>query len=105
MLTEAVAKTKWCPLATASHTDPRAGFNGSGSPKVFPCIGSECMAWQWFGFPTDDAWIEAVRKASDELGDKHPSRANAAKHVSQNRVKYGLSMERAGFCGAFARSS
>ncbi len=104
MLTETEAKTKWCPLATASHTDPRAGFNDEDKrPKTFPCMGSSCMAWQWFGYPTDEVWQNAVATAAASIGDTSSSRSKAVKHVNANREQYGLSMDRLGFCGAFMR--
>lgn len=46
-MTEEDAKTKWCFAAVASHTNPRMGFDyGSENPKIFPCLGSACMAWR-----------------------------------------------------------
>lgn len=53
-MTEEEAKTKWCPHAVASHTDPRAGFRDDGRPKVHPCIGSACMAWRWNDVPNPE---------------------------------------------------
>lgn len=50
-MTEAEAKTKWCFAAVASHTNPRSGFGGDTSLKVFPCIASDCMAWRWSKVP------------------------------------------------------
>ena len=98
-VTEAQAREKWCPHAVASHTDPRAGFHDDGRPIVHPCIGSACMSWRWFGFPADDAYAEAVKKAAEEIDDKTSNRRNAAAHVNANREKYGLSTERLGYCG------
>ena len=58
------------------------------------------MAWRWLPLMVDDAWIEAVKKASLELGDKSPSRKIAAAHVNANRAQYGLPTEPfLGFCG------
>ena len=48
MTTEDEAKTKWCPHAVASHTDPRGGFRKGDEDRdpTFPCLGSACMAWR-----------------------------------------------------------
>lgn len=47
-MTEEEAKTKWCPQAVASHTNPRQGFDGEpGRLPIFPCIGSACAWWRW----------------------------------------------------------
>lgn len=63
MYTEEEAKTKWCPHAVASHTDPRAGFHNDGRPIQFPCIASACMAWRWTIAP---AYIGPERTMSHE---------------------------------------
>jgi len=61
-VTEEEAKTKWCPHAVASHTDPRAQ-TGYARPELgLPadtflhcCIGSACMAWRKTGAKFKDA--------------------------------------------------
>lgn len=42
-MTEEEAKTKWCPHAIASHTNPR---QHNGEVWLHNCIGSACMAWR-----------------------------------------------------------
>jgi hypothetical protein len=84
MLTEAEARTKFCLVQVPNYT----------------CLASDCMAWRYRPHPADDQWIEAVRKASEEIGDTSPNRMKAAKHVSQNRAKYGLPViPTHGWCG------
>jgi hypothetical protein len=49
MLTEAEAKTKWCPQI---RFDPAGGglWNNRGdSDGRCRCIASECMSWRWAG--------------------------------------------------------
>jgi hypothetical protein len=47
-LTEAEARTKWCPHAVASHTDPRRGFRKGHvfDDNCFACIASGCSQWR-----------------------------------------------------------
>ena len=45
-MTEEEAKTKWCPHAIASHTNPR---QHNGEVWLHNCIGSACMAWRKTG--------------------------------------------------------
>lgn len=72
LLTEDEAKTKWCPHAVASHTDPRRGFHAGETrdEHCFTCIASECMMWRW-GFR--DAKMGEARLAR-ALRDDPPTR-------------------------------
>lgn len=64
------------------------------------CIGSGCMAWRWRELMADEPFLAAVRTAAEEIGDASSSRHKAAKHVSENRAKYGLPMKPfVGWCG------
>lgn len=58
MLTEAEAKTKWCPFAriTLQHDGTNVSWNRicTDDDKLsltehVRCIASECMAWRWEG--------------------------------------------------------
>lgn len=55
-MTEQEAKTKWCPHAVASHTDPRKRI---GDGWLHACIGSACMAWRT---TTADDWADQFKK-------------------------------------------
>lgn len=68
LLTEDEAKTKWCPHAVASHTDPRRGFHAGETRDeyCFTCIASECMAWRWAGWRTKSLGFIAERPADDD---------------------------------------
>ncbi len=69
MHTESEAKTKWCPFAVASHTDPRGGFREMDEEdgyKTHPCIASKCMAWRWSQKPTPADHAFAASKPAEE---------------------------------------
>ncbi len=85
-MTEDEAKTKWCPQTGGSFSSN--------------CVGSYCMAWRWHPLMADQAWVDAVRKAAEEIGDTTPNRAKAARHVNANRETYGLPTQPfSGYCG------
>lgn len=47
-MTEAEAKTKWCPLARVLSTVGNFNIRNDGKrPDATRCVGSECMAWRW----------------------------------------------------------
>ena len=53
LMSEEVAKTKWCPMARVMNIQGQGGGNrwdGSGAPMDGPtncqCIASKCMMWQ-----------------------------------------------------------
>ncbi len=91
-MTEDDARMRCCVrLAPGGAAPPMAGGG---------CVASACMAWRWQPLMADTAFLEAVRKAADELGDKAPARPKATAHVMANRAKYGLPVEPfLGHCG------
>lgn len=90
-MTEEEAKTKWCPHAVASHTDPRRGFRASDepdAPKEFHCIGARCMAWR--------LKTESVYKPN--AGEAEQARlAPGGWHVDPNNRNYII--RKHGYCG------
>lgn len=91
-MTEDEAKTKWCPHAVASHTNPRAGFETSEQldglppyPKTFACIASACMAWRWIKLPYEETrlvhepgYAEPVQARRQIPGDGYCGLAGAS---------------------------
>lgn len=101
MLTELEASKKVCPLLQLAMMANHGDEFSAGSRN---CFASGCLMWRYRPHPADDQWIEAVRKAAEELGDATPNRAKAAKHVSQNREKFGLPIVPThGWCGLAGR--
>lgn len=55
MLTEAQARTHWCPFVRVVHTDAEVGqivaansWGDGQRSQACMCVGSMCMAWRWF---------------------------------------------------------
>jgi len=61
IVTEAEAKTKWCPMVRYTcgmedsganrfnmGTNPRPEWGAEENPGKCRCIASECMMWRWF---------------------------------------------------------
>jgi hypothetical protein len=59
-MTEEQAKTKWCPMARVTTSDPRchASWNivsGEGASYSYQhCIASECMMWAPSGYSVEE---------------------------------------------------
>lgn len=75
-MTEEEAKTKWCPFAVASHTNPRGKteYDSDGTRLPAPtfqhaCLGSACMAWRSSGerrfWKSDNAPVKDGQFISD----------------------------------------
>jgi hypothetical protein len=45
-MTEADAKTKWCPFVRCDGTNRHWGSDHEAAP-ISRCVGSRCMAWRW----------------------------------------------------------
>ena len=76
-MTEDEAKTKWCPHAVASHTDPRAKSewdedgNSTGTKRFrHNCLGSACMAWRWWSrsYPNEPSTPAVLEARKNDEG-------------------------------------
>lgn len=47
MLTEAEAKTKWCPMHRIAVEDGQGVYGNMPNNGAMTCAGSGCMAWRW----------------------------------------------------------
>jgi hypothetical protein len=47
LLTEAEAKTKWCPMIREDGERGSCGSNDPYQTSTNNCIGSNCMMWVW----------------------------------------------------------
>ena len=52
-ISEADAKTKWCPFSRVPFgngtVSGNRGFDGHPSGEETLCVGADCMAWRWIG--------------------------------------------------------
>ena len=80
MITEAEAKTKWCPFSRYKFagTSDNPAHNREGGPdghwnkyvtEGTRCLGSACMAWR-AGEPSEE--LSAKQRASDETSAPRP---------------------------------
>lgn len=81
-MTEAEAKTKWCPMYRSSTSDNRPWvWNPGGQPsgeismRAAGCIGSACMAWRWAVMSHDGSSFQtcASKLRADLLSGENPN--------------------------------
>lgn len=109
MSTEAEALTKWCPFArvwaygVSSNRDACAPV-GDGLNGASMCIGSACMAWQWYDTTNfETANIHRMNERPDGDGwEVELSDVGREKYDLKSQWKRPI--ERRGFCGLAARS-
>jgi len=108
-MTEDEAKTKWCPHAIASHTNPRqrhyldsdGGSTEPTGPFIFNCLGNQCSQWRWHEPKRTAAFLEAV---SAHMRTQSKPNFNAS--VQAVYAETGGQFERIeGFCGLAGAAS
>lgn len=88
-MTDEEARTKWCPMGATRPV-----------PSTTCCVAADCAMWRWQELQADVEFCEAVVKAAADVNDTSTARKTAAKHVMQNRAKYGLhDKPYRGWCG------
>lgn len=108
MLTEAEAKTKWCPMVRVAVTErdgsdaPPVVFNRTairntseyGTPHAAMCIGSACMMWRGEG-PMEERYTNADDFSPADDGFQNTGRYTSAHRLIWERPR----AERKGHCG------
>lgn len=79
-VSEADARTKWCPMArdVLRRGGNRSDYGGYGEPADpqygaemaahYPCIGSRCMAWRWVETHLQDERGDFTIRSDDTHG-------------------------------------
>ena len=93
-MTEEEAKTKWCPHAIASHTNPRQKM---GDGWLHNCIGSACMAWRW------DNNALTIRMRAEVLGKAQDEIMTPEYYARNHMGDEHEALPREGFCGLAGR--
>ena len=80
----------------ATHTDASENWAcpiaKTFAVPITTCRGAACPLWRW---TTGPAFVAAVKRVAEEIGDKSAAKADAAAAVSADPIKHGLH----GFCG------
>lgn len=104
MLTEAKARTKWCPQAlhqsggeepAANRWADRDGHHPN--PAECRCLASECMAWRWAAMPAEFPMLEAEAEALVARDDNYEL-AGACPSTSTSNIMVRR-IATTGFCG------
>lgn len=100
-MTEDDARQRWCPFARIFNGGTATNRMVTGEPApASHCLGHGCMAWRWQPLAVDNAYLEAVKRATAEAKEAGTFVNLAAAKVNANRAAYGLP-ERSteGYCG------
>lgn len=111
-MSEAEAKTKWCPFARAlgTLTRPRDGVEaviadgaqnrgyqmGGALPNCL-CLGSGCMAWRWSEKPGRHQKFSESSYDDDRLHEA--GYAPDGESGTSNRKSYSKTVQGTGYCG------
>jgi hypothetical protein len=86
-MTEAEAKTKWCPFARSEISGMIANrpmnYSSGNSNSDRVCIGSSCMAWRWDG----------------QSEYRHPKGPEFLRYCQGTPEDVGATFHREGYCG------
>ena len=102
LVTEAEAKTKWCPKAFPAYADGVAGNRwdndtfcqaeqrkGQVAPRPLnSCLGSQCMFWRWVGGKPATA---SARIIYPDRADMQGESLNSMRHSEPARPRHATS--------------
>ena len=96
-MTEAEAKAKWCPFASARVVEWKKASDTVvnavwGEPPTNACLASACMAWRWLPGGETRSKIQAIR---DHREQHNSTLLDAKNSVEATWVDSGAK----GYCG------